>query len=190
MREKGPLAVFDIDGTICDFVAGFAAFAGRGFTRETYDVRLACGISDLEEGDAMVDRYYKSGRLSVAPTIDVAMTDLIREVYEKATVMLLTARPSNLYPYIVSDTWEWLTHNKVPCDILAFAEKKYEFLFGENVDYVVEDNLDQAMTLAASGHVVYLIDRPYNQSDKTHKNLIRVKSADEIKTYVKDCHRE
>ena len=175
-------AVFDLDGTIVDFVQAFATFARvEKIDRQFYSVHRACGFNDEAICNELTDQFYKSGKLAEAPVMDEWIIDLIRSVYKKQRVMFLTARPANLYPAIVKHTTDWLTANGLDFDILIFTDDKRKYIENDpNIHYVVEDNLTQAHRMGKTKKTIFLVDRPYNRPAKTKKNVIRIKNVNEL----------
>ncbi|HRX63843.1 MAG TPA: hypothetical protein P5060_01930 [Candidatus Absconditabacterales bacterium] len=63
-----------------------------------------------------------------------------------------------------------------------FSTKKSEICKKIGADFIIEDNLENAIDCANAGVKVYLIDKPWNQGydKKKHKGIVKIYSRSEI----------
>lgn len=96
-------------------------------------------------------------------------------------IVLLTARPYKLYPRFFADTIEWLKFHNIPYDAIMWDENKEDRIVKEFplMQFMIEDNLENANKVARKGYKVYLIDKTYN-SGLNEPSVIRVYNWEEI----------
>jgi uncharacterized HAD superfamily protein len=111
----------------------------------------------------------------------VAFVRLLRSSGYK--VVLLSARPVNEYPSLFYDTIASLAANEIPYDGIYFSENKEEEILKRfpNIQFFVEDCLENAEKITAAGKKVYLVDRTYNRSSKSNKKMHRVSDLRDIR---------
>ncbi|MGE4421664.1 MAG: hypothetical protein AB7D39_05150 [Pseudodesulfovibrio sp.] len=95
-------------------------------------------------------------------------------------------------------TKQWLDYQKIPYKKLViektnkhkyvskyFEKNRYTHAQKYNIRYFVEDTLENALKLAETCDVVFLIDHPYNQTSTLPYNVIRVHSWGEIVDFIR-----
>lgn len=71
-------------------------------------------------------------------------------------------------------------------DIWGDNKKKYELCLEEGCEVMVEDRFKTAFECAENGIKAILFNKPWNKSEKTHKNLIRVNNWKEALKKIKE----
>ncbi len=84
-------------------------------------------------------------------------------------IYLITSRPQTLE----AGTIQWLRRKRIPYDQLFFLPDKT--ILAPRLAFVLEDNLDTSLAIAALGVPVYLFDYPWNRHPPT-ANIFRVTS--------------
>ena len=69
---------------------------------------------------------------------------------------------------------------------IAYSYNKMIPLKFYRIDRMVEDRAEVVISLANQGIKIFLMDRPWNQFNKEHSNIIRVKNWEDIKNYGKE----
>lgn len=140
-----PIAVFDIDGVLCEF---------SPFTNEE---------------DAVLNGVF---RHQEPVQVVINFLDTVRSWGLR--VVLVTARKNDRWQRITADTEQWLAQHKVGFDELIFAGNKANAMDGRNVVFAVEDNYKHALGFAEDGIQTFLVKSgdsylPGGESD--HPNI-------------------
>ena len=123
-----PIAVFDIDGVLCEF---------SPFTNE--EEAVLGGVFRLQEPIREA----------------VSFLDTVRGWGIR--VVLVTARKNERWQRITVDTEQWLAKYDVGFDELIFAGNKANAMDGRNVVFAVEDNYKHALGFAEDGIKTFLV---------------------------------
>jgi uncharacterized HAD superfamily protein/NTP pyrophosphatase (non-canonical NTP hydrolase) len=181
----------DIDGVLAEYPRGFLDFiereTGKKISAVTYDLYSEVGqIISEEKVKELKHKFRTTGEKRFLPVIVGSKDALLKLKIKGYTIVLLSARPVKQYPRIFADTIEWLKANDLIYDAIIWDEKKEEKIMQEfpKMNFMVEDNGDNALKVAKKGFKVYLFDKTYNQNTR-HENIIRVKSWEEILNYEK-----
>lgn len=80
----------------------------------------------------------------------------------------------------IKDTVDRLKSDGIIYKTIDFSGKKEDFAKKYNLDYFIEDSLDNAKKIIENSNTeVFLLDQPYNRNFE-HPKIIRVKSLEEI----------
>lgn len=165
-ERNRPIAVVDLDNTICDYISGlcawiavhYPAFAERArvLARERQWINAASvGVTE-PTWQMMKHQFRVSGakrHLPAMPGAEVFMQRLQRLGY---SVVILTSRPIDKYPNIYTDTLGWLKDRGFPFTHLWWAHDKGERLAVSDgvlrrVHLFVDDELRYVTQVAQHG---------------------------------------
>jgi len=182
IRHKKAI-VFDIDGVINNYPDCFVYWV---------NCQNSTGFETLEE----IKRYYEqkeyedlkiayrlSGEKKTQPVNEDTVKTMVELHKSGETIILFTNRPISKYKRILSDTLFWLQSNQIPFDAIYwtdFHEKEDIYSLNLDIKYIVEDNLNNAKQFNHQGHLVYLLDKYYNQSDYSDECFVRIEKVSEI----------
>lgn len=185
----------DVDGVLADYPNSFYDFInqklGTKFNpalQHDYDFCKVMGI-DRKKYEELKHEYRESGYkryLKVIPGSKESLDEFKRLGYK---IVIFTARPVSDYNRIETDTLFWLNENKLPYDMVLFAEKKHEELakFYKNVKpvFFFEDSESNALALADDGIKVILFNKPHHKYTEANENIVRVNNWDEARVCLK-----
>lgn len=156
------IVAVDIDGVLSDTIKGNLKF---------FQNKLCADYKSVEEVKRCVDpviwtklraEKYNSGELLNYPIMPGAKEFLqtLKEI--GYIIILISARPYNVFSRIYSDTIEWLRKNGLVYDALFFDELKHVRIFEyiKKIKFMVEDNPKYAEDIARMGYKVYLLNGP------------------------------
>ena len=115
---------------------------------------------------ALKSEYRKGGyELMMPPTYGAK--SFIEWAKGIATVVVITARPTEEYINCVTDTYDWLEKNGLRVDHVLFSANKHVEVLEKypHTLFMVEDHRYLANLVARWGYPVFLIDTPYNEGD-------------------------
>jgi len=185
---------FDIDDVLCDLVGDFLAFYNKKFNTnfkyENFNSYAWYDVLEHNKDDfkAILDEYLNNGAYKILKPYN-DMIELLKELSTNNNdIYLITARPDIYH----NDNKIWLDkflsgyYKKLIYSSNNHSYKnnnlsKAEICQNLNIKVMVEDVLNYAIDCANLGVKTFLVDRPWNQDIQKHKNLIRVKNADDIK---------
>ena len=187
--ESSKIAGVDIDGVLAAYPEHFIDFINRKVGTDlkakdlkNYNIYEALDLPEKLLKD-LKDEFRQTGEKRHIPVLDGAKEFLHDLKNSDFKIVLLSARPYKKYRRIFADTKEWLEKNELVHDAILWDEDKCNRLireFGhENVQFFVEDNLENANSVSKTAKV-YLLNKTYNQGETT-ENVIRVDSLSEIK---------
>lgn len=182
-----PVVIFDIDGVINNFPDCFL-----DWVYERTNVRFASVESmkqklDLKTYQELKIEYRLSGEKRNQPIIQETLNlmNILKE--RRETIILFTNRPVTKYKVIYTDTLVWLNKNNVPFEAIYwsdFQRKEDIYKLRFKIKFIVEDNLDNSKNFNHEGHMVFLLEKSYNQDfNYTNKKLIRIKKPMELLQY-------
>jgi len=183
------LVALDIDGVLADYPKSFQNFikdeTGVWVDIKSYDLYGEYGaVLGQDKVRELKHQYRESGQKQNIPLCPGA-NDLCDRIHQAGyNIVFLTSRPVKQYGRIFADTMTWLEKNglKQPGDAIIFDEEKNYKATKEfpKLNFMVEDNLAFAGTIAKLGYKVYLIDRIYNQKTDLHPNIERITELEDI----------
>ncbi len=202
IKGKNNIVGVDIDGTLADYPASYVEFMGdvlrnkypeyyarylkiraTGMPIDNYDIGAFFELP-YDVARDVKDLYRQTGQkrfIGVCPGAKVLLDALKAQGY---TVVLLTARPYEVYKRMFADTISWLRNADLQYDGLIFDENKEERLvkeFGaENVKFFVDDVVGNVNAIAEKGIRCYLVNKPYNLAKPTKDNVVRVENLLEV----------
>jgi len=181
LANENKIAAIDIDGVLAKFPEPFIEFTNKELNTKFTDFEDLETTLDYLTYENLKDRYRQSGIKANLPLTKnaVEFTNELRKRGYK--IVMLSARPVEIYKRIYSDTLEWLNKNKIAYDAVMFDKEKHIKIVREfpNLKFIVEDNRHNANKVARLNCKAFLLDNTYNQG-KTHPNVTRVKSLAEI----------
>lgn len=169
---------FDIDGVISDFVKTFIELVKKRYTlilKETdiycHDLNLVLGITE-EERNKLIRETIKQDL-----TLNLGAKEAIEKLFaEGHKVFLLTARPHDL----IELTKTWLKKKGIPYTKLVQLNEGEKYLTEVDLDFVVEDNLEDAIGLSQKVKNILVYDHPWNQTLNVKGLIKRVFNWDDI----------
>lgn len=163
--------VFDIDGVLADFIAGFTAMANAMFpgvpvtrTHEQPSWRGFPGMTETQV--AAVWERIKTSRvfwLSLSPLITPAESERVNDLQIEHDVYFCTARVGK---YAKNQTEDWLTDHGIWRPSVVISNRKGEFCKAVQADAAIDDKAANASFIDwnTDGRTrSYLLDRPYNR---------------------------
>jgi len=188
LEFDGKIAGIDIDGVLADYPHYFLKYVRKYAKTDLkvedlndYNLYQELGLP-IELTKQLKHDFRQSGQLANVPLISGAKEMLDGLKNNGYSVVLLSSRPYKQYKRIFADTKEWLNKNDLYHDVIIWGEDKCSKLIREfgkdNVEFFVEDNLDNANDIARISKV-YLYNMPYNQ-EETKENVIRINNLIEI----------
>lgn len=174
----------DIDGTLTEpyyWLERANTYFGSSLLPEhvtEYEIHKLLGI----EPEVYMDFYRKNGVLLHSEAeIRFGAPEVLSSLYGKHFVHIVTAREEKMTDVSV----QWLKKHQIPMDSISHlgshhkVEKAREF----RSDLFIEDSLENALELAASGFLVLLIDCTYNKGQLPH-NVLRVSNWFQIERII------
>jgi uncharacterized HAD superfamily protein len=176
----------DIDGVIVDYAAVMMPVishaCGRHVSVEeicTYDI-TECLELDEKTADNVWRQILESDSLFHAPPIEGAVTGL--SSLSGHEIWIVTGRPASLDEL----TERWLSERNIRYDRIVFDRTMDKMLVGPEFDVFVEDFLEGARVIAATGVLTLLFDQPWNRSDALPENCKRVRDWPAIIAAIND----
>lgn len=182
LKDKNKkIAFIDIDGVIADWPKCFISFINRRYNK-TFS-----SLKEISNRDLIKYKlsYRTSGEKKNIPTNSFSseFTAKLRE--KNYFVILLTSRPYKKVFRIYSDTIDWLKKNDVKYDAIIWNENKEDFVirhFSEhNVDFVIDDDLENILKLANKGFRVVL---KFNKDRYDSEYVEKFLALNNIKTII------
>jgi hypothetical protein len=178
--------VFDIDGVINNFPDCFLEWANKKQNTVFQTVEGMKEELDLKTYQELKVAYRLSGekRTQLVNQETLKLMNYFKDQSE--TIVLFTNRPVSKYKVIFADTLYWLHQNNIPFEAIYwsdFQRKEDIYKLKFKIKFIVEDNLDNAKNFIHEGHLVFLLDKEYNEDNYKNSKLIRIKSPLEIMRY-------
>lgn len=162
--SQRPCAVLDLDNVLANFSVGMACWLydrqliSHQKRRELIERRLwidgpAVGVADADTWAGIKHEFYVTGGFRTLPLTAGAreLTDWIRG--RELNMVILTSRPIEQYPNILTDTVFWLQTYGIQADFIWWGRDKDKKLRAQNVlrhvQFVVDDDthyIDQFVT--------------------------------------------
>jgi len=170
----------DIDGVIVDYAAVMLPVLSRVCQRPVayedichWDVSRALDI-DPQVMDGVWDTLLNGDSLLDAPPVEGAIDGLAS--LRGHEVWLVTGRPASMQP----NTLAWLSRYGARYDNIVFGRQgdKQEIVRG--FDLFVEDFAEEACSVAETGVLTLLYDRPWNRTEVLPDGCRRVHGWDDI----------
>lgn len=182
--KKKKVVVFDIDGVINNFPKCFLDWL-KEEKKVTYgSVEQLKECVDLKTYEHFKTAYRTSGAKRKQP-VNQDTLKVLKELKSRGeTIILFTNRPVSKYRIIYADTLYWLRKNKIPFDAIYWSDYKRKediYKFNFKIKFIVEDNIENSKSFNHENYLVFLLNKPYNQSSSySHKLLNRINSPLEI----------
>lgn len=174
----------DIDGTVTEpyyWLERANAYFGSSLLPEhvtQYEIHKLLGV----EPEVYLDFYEHNGiYLHSEAEIRIGARDVINSLYDNHIIHFVTAREERMTDVSV----KWLNGHQIPMDSITHlgSHHKVEKAVELQADFFIEDSLDNALELAASGFQVLLIDCTYNKGLLPH-NVMRVSNWFQIERII------
>lgn len=172
LTEGTRLVCLDIDDVVCD-LSPLREELGGGLI----DID-APPAERLAAAERVKEQFYEGGRFREMEEVEGA-SEAIRELAANDfTIVIITARPQWQYKRLYADTVTWLHERRIPFARVLFNQNKVEALHQHVYPAwpraFVEDHERNIKALASAGVEVFVFDRPWNQSIRESRNVIRV----------------
>ena len=180
-EQKRRICFFDLDGVLNYYPKTWLDFVnektGHSFkSLFTMKAKLA-----YDAYTSLKKEYRTCGIKEHFPPRLEAKTTLERVHKLGYYIVIISSRPIQEYPSLISQTVHWLDKHFVYDELLFEEQKhipvitKYPFLhFG------VEDNHYYANLVAKWGYKIFLVSNRYNKGEWLHENVIRIKKLSEV----------
>lgn len=143
-----------------------------------------------EEDFSLADEYYDSSDFENIPLLEKAKESIL-ELSKYHELIFITSRPLKIKEKTLSylnKHFSGINHNIFfTNDIFKNQIKsKVEVRIQENVDFMIEDNKDYALSCANNGINIILFDKPWNKNIE-HENIRRVDNWKEAMIILKNA---
>lgn len=180
----------DIDDVLCQFNLAFDKYHNEKYgtnvlfdDHNTYDYLDLYKISRGEFIERLGEFFTSNYHKEMEPIYGAE--EALKEISKKHKIQIITARTQDFKDY----TLEWL--NKHYKDIYISVHhanhyyglnlhKKSDLCKKLNVELLIDDSLEFSEECAEEGIKVLMLDSPWNQKEKLHKNITRVRNWKEI----------
>jgi uncharacterized HAD superfamily protein len=169
----------DIDGVIVDLVAAMLPLLSEACGRPVrhddihcFDIGKALNIES--KMPHIWDKIYSGDILLTAPPIKGSISGL--EQLSNHEIWLVTHRPK----LTQKKTELWLSEKKIKYQRLEFVHDAKKLSIGSDFDVFLEDNLEQARSIAEAGIHAILLSHPWNTRTMLPKKCIRANDWDAI----------
>jgi len=131
--------------------------------------------------------YRESGEKTNIPLKEGAkeIIDYLKKIGYK--IVIISARPNDIYNRIFPDTIEWLNKNGISYDAIYFEKDKHLKILKHlpQLSFIIEDNLEYAKQIADLNYVVFLVSSYTTENIKIdNKNILIVNNLSEIKNRI------
>jgi uncharacterized HAD superfamily protein len=182
----------DIDGVLCNLSSTWLEFlegvCSEGIDREVVDALDMSEflLPDFKSAYSDLKRMFRESGIKANAIVHDGAGEFLRSLAGKYQIVLVSARPVYTYRRMYADTIEWLEKNDLLFDALVFEENKREWVLKHQnkVLFCIEDNPQQAESLANVGVKVCLVNHRYNQDVSPHRNIARIERLEEILQYA------
>lgn len=184
--RKAKIAAVDLDGVLAQYPEHWLEYLNKSTSIDVAlkDFSLVYGTTSISRSlySSLKDRYRRSGqelRVTPMPGAKEFLETLRNRGY---TIVILSARPTSRYKRLYGDSIYWLRMHALAYNHIVWDQMKEERIIKELpiVEFVVEDDPQNAERLAAAEIKVFLLSRPYNESWQVCRNVTRVASLAEI----------
>lgn len=169
----------DIDGVIVNLVEAMRTHLSDACGYFVSDDHIYCfdigkALNIENEMENIWKKVYESDCLRRAPAIEGAIEGMnkIKDNY----IWLITERPEKTK----DDTERWLNSKSIKYDKLEIGGNHKQFVMNKGIDIFIEDNFEQAQSIAETGVCTLLLDHPWNRKEIITNKCKRVKSWNEI----------
>ena len=183
LKSAKNIAVFDLDGVLCDYDNFFTKEFNRKYKTNYINIEIIKQKA-YKQYIEFKDIYRATGYKRRIPVIR-RVKNIVRYLKIKHfKIIIISARPYKKYSRIFSDTLHWLKINNIKFDALYFDEEKEVKIIKElkNISFVVEDDLKHANLISLTNKRCYLLNKYYNQGF-TQQNVIRT-TSDELMKHI------
>ena len=200
--HKGFVGV-DIDGVMADTFPTFSEFLrethGICLPAEevhTHDLSVPLGVSKAQV-EKYLNEFYSTNYFRKIPSREYAFEGLLTLFQRRYDLSIVTSRPSSLE----GETREWVDNHFPPFFwYLDFAKGSFEsssalptkasICLERRYGYLIEDSPENALEVANSGVMVFLMNHPWNNGTNhayldNHPLIKRVKGWREISESLK-----
>jgi len=190
----------DIDEVVAEFMPKFLEFYNNKFNKKykkedifVYNLWEVFG-GTKEDTIKLVDDFYDTKGYDEIELLENA-GEIIKELSNKHEIFFITSRTLRFQQkterFFDRHFPEMNFHLIYTSDLHdGNGKKKSEICKDIGIKAHVDDNKDYALEIAESGVKVLLLDKPWNQNHKEHKNIIKVKNWKEIAEIIKEIEKQ
>lgn len=184
LKNKEKLCIFDIDGVLLSqYPQCWINFVNKKLNKKYDDLHKMKRSISYETYRELKEEYRTCGiKTTFKPEKSAAKT-LLELKKRGFTIIIMTARPANIYPTLYNQTLSWLKKNKLVFDFVYFEEKnKHAKILAElpHTKFIVEDNSFNANQIEKWGYRVFLLNNKYNEKIEVGKYVIRIEKLNDI----------
>lgn len=184
-----PVLICDLDGTIADWRSSFIDWA-RDLNKIPLPIKTDSGSTLILDHDLSMryPDYYalkeqfesEGGYKNIEPYWDGLVTLSKMKEDLDAYIIVITARPADVYHRIWMDTWYWFEYYNINVDQLRIGSNSRVLLADTLPNAIMfEDDPGLALRAANSGIKVFMRRQPYNESI-SHRNIRTVERYTEL----------
>ncbi|MEK6872650.1 MAG: hypothetical protein AABW90_01395 [Nanoarchaeota archaeon] len=187
----------DLDECLSEYVFGFL-----NYYNDTYNTNFHFNdVKDFgfwkliggtrEEAINIVSSFYKTSYFKELPVV-FGSRNTVEELKKFSELFVVTSRPND----IINKTNQWIDqhfHNKFSKIIFTNElsrsgerKRKLEICKNLRLDFLVEDNIEYALDCARTKTKVFLLDKPWNQSERKLNEISRVYNWNEILEWIEE----
>ena len=164
MQSDSKVFLIDIDGVMCNHAEAICSWVNKqySFNSEvkditTYDHDFG-GITFCEA----VDACYPNKDFILTMEVYEGFLDFLNNIKKEFTVKFASARKHS------HDSTRLWVQNKIGDYDVTFVKNKSEI----ECDYLIEDYHKEALEAVKSGHICFLIKRPWNNTATVKKEIL------------------
>ena len=189
-KKKEKICVFDIDDTLSHSTKFWIDFVNKKAGTNFKSLTQMKNNLSYNYYRNIKHEFRTSGIKVHIPVRKEAKKVLYELLKLEYTIIMMTARPFDIYKKLFKTTTEWLRRNELPYDGIIWGHNKHVKIMSEveNIQFIVEDHAYVANNCAKFGVRTYLMTNIYNKNAKLHKNVIRIKNLNEVLEHESKRH--
>lgn len=186
----------DLDEVVFEFMKKYLEFCNKKYGssinfQDVSDYHLwKCGIHKSREEDIeKVKAFQDSEEFDKIEFVE-GVREALTEIDKNYEFYFITSRPEEIKEktiFSLNQLFDGIKFN------LHFSggpwssenKSKGELCNDFGIRVIVEDNPDYALDCAEKGVMVFLIDKPWNKNHKEHENIIKIKTWEEILSFLR-----
>ena len=189
--QQSKKCVIDVDDVLADSTPYWLDFVNKIYNTNYKNFKEARCLMDKKDYLSSKHEFRISGQKLSIPAKEnaVYLVRLLNSAGYK--VIILSSRPYEKYHRIYADTLTWLNNNKFEFDALFFDNRKHEKILNKfkHIDFMIEDRVEIALSIADFGSFVYLIDNNNEYANIIHPNIKVVKDLKQLIEELKIARR-
>ncbi len=182
----------DVDDVLADFMNSMIKYHNdrydTNYSREdfrSYNLWKTLGGNEEDAVKKIYDFYHTSHFDNISPT--EGSQDAVEKLSKNNTLRVITSRPHDIHDQTLSwldryflGKFEEAHFTNEWAGGIGKPTRKKDVCLEHNVDILIEDSLAYANECVSNRTRVYLMDRPWNQSENLSKKITRVYSWEDI----------